>query len=74
VAPEATDGGPIALVADGDRVVLDVPARRLDLLVDEGELATRRHAWRPLAPRYNSGVLAKYARLVGSAATGATCG
>ncbi len=74
VAPEATDGGPIALVRDGDRIVLDVPARRLDLLVDDAELASRRTGWAPLAPRYTSGVLAKYARLVGSAATGATCG
>ncbi|MDQ6875109.1 MAG: dihydroxy-acid dehydratase [Actinomycetota bacterium] len=74
VAPEATEGGPISLVADGDRIVLDVPARRLDLLVDPVELAGRRQTWRPLAPLYTSGVLAKYAKLVGSAATGATCG
>ena len=74
VAPEASAGGPIALVADGDRIVLDVPARRLDVLVDEAELARRRETWQPLPPRYTSGVLAKYAKLVGSAATGATCG
>jgi len=74
VAPEATDGGPIGLVRDGDRVVLDVPARRLDLLVDNADLEARRRDWEPLPPRYTSGVLAKYARLVGSAATGATCG
>ena len=71
VAPEAADGGPIALVADGDRVVLDVPNRRLDLLVDDAELDRRRAAWRPLPPRYERGALAKYARLVSSAATGA---
>jgi dihydroxy-acid dehydratase len=74
IAPEATDGGPIALARDGDRIALDVPERRLDLLVEPAELAARQAAWEPLPPRYTSGVLAKYARLVGSAATGATCG
>ncbi len=73
VAPEAADGGPIALVADGDRVVLDVPNRRLDLLVAPEELERRRQSWTPMAPRYTSGALAKYARLVGSAARGAVC-
>jgi dihydroxy-acid dehydratase len=74
VAPEAVDGGPIALVADGDRIRLDVSSQTLDLLVDEDELARRRTAWRPLPPRYSRGVLAKYVRLVGSAAQGAVCG
>ena len=74
LAPEAADGGPIALVADGDRILLDVPNRRLDLLVDVDELERRRAGWKPLEPRYTSGVLAKYAKLVGSAATGAVCG
>ncbi|MGB9378846.1 MAG: dihydroxy-acid dehydratase [Mycobacteriales bacterium] len=74
VAPEASDGGPIALVADGDKIVLDVPARRLDVLVEPDELARRRQTWAPPPPRYTTGVLAKYARLVGSAAKGATCG
>ena len=74
VAPEAADGGPIGLVADGDRVRLDVPARRLDLLVDDAELDRRRERFTPLPARYSSGVLAKYARLVGSAAQGAVCG
>ncbi|MDP9239819.1 MAG: dihydroxy-acid dehydratase [Actinomycetota bacterium] len=74
IAPEATDGGPIALARDGDRIALDVPARRLDLLVDPAELAARAATWQPLPPRYTTGVLAKYAKLVGSAATGATCG
>jgi dihydroxy-acid dehydratase len=74
VAPEAAVGGPIAFVADGDRVLLDVPARRLDLLVDDAELSRRRGGWQPLAPRYPTGVLAKYAKLVGSAAEGAVCG
>jgi dihydroxy-acid dehydratase len=75
VAPEAADGGPIALVAEGDRVVLDVPNRRLDLPdVDADELARRRAGWKPLEPRYPTGVLAKYARLVSSAAQGAITG
>ena len=74
VAPEATDGGPIALVQDGDRIRLDVPNRTLDLLVDEDELDRRRADWKPLPPRYETGVLAKYAKLVGSAAQGAVCG
>jgi dihydroxy-acid dehydratase len=73
VAPEATDGGPIALVRDGDRIVLDVPGRRLDLLVDDEELQRRRAEWKPLEPRYTTGALAKYAKLVGSAAQGAVC-
>ena len=74
VAPEAAHQGPIALVADGDRIVLDVPEGRLDLLVGEAELERRRAGWKPLPPRYESGVLAKYAKLVGSAAQGAVCG
>jgi dihydroxy-acid dehydratase len=74
VAPEAADGGPIALVQDGDRVRLDVEHGRLDLLVDEAEMERRRAAWSPAEPQYRTGVLAKYARLVGSASTGAICG
>ena len=74
VAPEAVDGGPIALVADGDRVRIDIPNRTLDLLVDETELAERRRAFTPLPPRYDRGVLAKYVKLVGSASKGAITG
>jgi dihydroxy-acid dehydratase len=74
VAPEAVDGGPIAFVRDGDRIRVDVQARTLDLLVDEAELAQRGEGWEPLPPRYERGVLAKYAKLVGSAAQGAVCG
>jgi len=74
IAPEASDGGPIAFVRDGDRIRVDVAARSLDLLVDEAELAARREGWTPLPPRYTRGVLAKYARLVHSAAEGAVTG
>jgi dihydroxy-acid dehydratase len=72
VAPEATDGGPIAFVRDGDRIRIDIPSRRMDLLVDDAELETRRAGWEPLPPRYTRGVLAKYARTVSSASLGAT--
>jgi dihydroxy-acid dehydratase len=71
VAPEAVDGGPIAFVRDGDRVRISVPDLALDLLVDDAELARRREGWTPNPPRYTSGVLAKYARLVQGAETGA---
>ncbi len=71
VAPEAFVGGPIALVRDGDEVLIDAANRRIDLLVDESELARRREAWTQPAPRYTSGALAKYARTVGSASKGA---
>jgi dihydroxy-acid dehydratase len=74
VAPEAADGGPIALVADGDRIRLDVAGRTLDLLVDEAELERRRSTWSAPSSRYPTGVLGKYARLVQSAAVGAVCG
>jgi dihydroxy-acid dehydratase len=71
VAPEATDGGPIAFVRDGDLIRIDVPSKALDLLVDDAELATRRDGWAPNPPRYTSGVLGKYAKLVQGAETGA---
>jgi dihydroxy-acid dehydratase len=73
VAPEATEAGPIALVRDGDRIVLDMSTRSLDLLVDEAELQRRRAEWAPPPPRHTGGVLGKYAKLVGSAAQGAVC-
>jgi len=73
VAPEASDGGTIAFVQTGDLVRIDIPNRTLDLLVDEAEIAKRQAAWKPLPPRYTSGVLHKYAKLVGSAAKGAVC-
>ncbi len=71
VAPEATDGGPIAFVRNGDLIRIDVPTKSLDLLVDDEELARRRDGWTPNAPRYTSGVLGKYAKLVQGAETGA---
>jgi dihydroxy-acid dehydratase len=74
VAPEGFDGGPIALVQDGDPITLDVASRRIDLEVDDAELERRRSAWKRPAPHYTSGVLAKYARLVGGADQGAVCG
>jgi len=74
VTPEAQEGGPIALVADGDAIAVDVASRRIDLEVDDAELERRRAAWKRPAPHYTSGVLAKYARLVGGADQGAVCG
>jgi dihydroxy-acid dehydratase len=71
VAPEAVAGGPIGLVEDGDRIVLDSVEYTLDLLVDEATLETRRRRWAPPPPRYTTGVLAKYARLVAGAERGA---
>ncbi len=74
IAPEAVDAGPIAFVRDGDLIRVDIAARSLDLLVDESELASRRDGWEPLPPRYTRGVLAKYSKLVHSAAEGAITG
>ena len=71
VAPEAVDGGPIALVADGDRIVIDVTTRRIDLDVGRSELEHRRRDLKHPEPRYATGVLAKYARLVTGAERGA---
>jgi dihydroxy-acid dehydratase len=71
VAPETVDGGPIAFVRDGDRIVIDADAHTIDLLVDADELARRRADWKPLDPRYTSGFLAKYARLAQGAERGA---
>ncbi|TFD90775.1 dihydroxy-acid dehydratase [Cryobacterium serini] len=74
IAPEAVDAGPIAFVRDGDLIRVDIAARTLDLLVAPAELAVRREGWAPLPPRYTRGVLAKYAKLVHSAAEGAITG
>ena len=74
VAPEAVDGGPIAFVHDGDRIRLDMDARTLDVLVSDDDLEQRRGQWQAPAPKHSWGVLAKYAKLVRSAAHGAICG
>jgi dihydroxy-acid dehydratase len=71
VTPEAVDAGPIALVVEGDLISIDLSARTLDLHVDPAELERRRAAFVPLPNRYTRGVLAKYAKLVGSASFGA---
>ncbi|WP_396908555.1 dihydroxy-acid dehydratase, partial [Mycolicibacterium sp.] len=73
VAPEAVDGGPIAFLRDGDRIRLDVGQGTLDVLVDADEFSSRKGDFEPLPPRYTTGVLAKYTKLVGSAAVGAVC-
>ncbi len=74
IAPEAVDAGPIAFVRDGDRIRLDVGKGTLDVLVDADEFDSRKAGFNPPAPKYTTGVLAKYRKLVGSAATGAVCG
>jgi dihydroxy-acid dehydratase len=74
IAPEAVDGGPIAFVQDGDRIRLDVARGTLDVLVDPAEFEARKAGFEPLPSRYTTGVLAKYVKLVGSAAGGAVCG
>jgi dihydroxy-acid dehydratase len=74
VAPEAAAGGPLALVADGDAIVIDIPARRLDLGVDAAVLEHRRRDWHPRPPMAGNGFLAKYSRLVGCASQGALVG
>jgi dihydroxy-acid dehydratase len=74
IAPEAVDGGPVALVRDGDLIRVDIAARTLDLLVEDSELEARRIGWAALPPRYTRGVLAKYAKLVHSASEGAITG
>ncbi len=71
MAPEAFEGGPIALLEDGDRITIDAERRRIDVALSDAELASRRAAWRPPAPYAERGLLAKYARLVGSASSGA---
>ncbi|MBM3659157.1 MAG: dihydroxy-acid dehydratase [Actinobacteria bacterium] len=71
VAPEAVDGGPIAFVQEGDRIIIDAEAHTIDLLVDDAELERRKVGWQPLPPRYTSGFLAKYAKLAQGAEVGA---
>ncbi len=71
VAPEAMDGGPIGMLREGDIITLDIPNRRLDARITEEEMTDRRAAWVPMEPKYTTGVLAKYAKLVSSASEGA---
>ena len=73
VSPEAVDGGPIAFVKTGDKIRIDTINRTLDLLVDQSEINERKKSFKPLAHKYDRGVLAKYSKLVGSAAKGAVC-
>ncbi|MSO25217.1 MAG: dihydroxy-acid dehydratase, partial [Candidatus Planktophila sp.] len=73
VAPEASDGGPIAFIREGDRIRINTVNRTLDLLVEESELEKRRVGFVPIPHKYTRGVLAKYAKLVGSASKGAVC-
>jgi dihydroxy-acid dehydratase len=74
IAPEAAEGGPIAFVRDGDTLVLDTDKRELSMQVSEDELKKRKAQWKAPKPRYTTGVMAKYARLVSSASTGAVTG
>ncbi|WP_109559042.1 dihydroxy-acid dehydratase [Mycolicibacter minnesotensis] len=74
IAPEAVDGGPVAFLRDGDKIRLDVANATLDVVADPDEFAARAEGFTPPPPRYTTGVLAKYRKLVGSAATGAVCG
>jgi len=73
ISPEAAEGGPIALVQEGDRIKIDIPGKTLTLLVEEAELARRREAWRPPAPRIKHGYAARYSRMVSSGSQGAVC-
>ncbi|TDJ15211.1 MAG: dihydroxy-acid dehydratase [Gammaproteobacteria bacterium] len=73
VAPEAAKGGPIAALQEGDEIIFDVKERRIDVQLSESEIASRLESWEPPEPRYTRGVMAKYAKLVSSAAQGAIC-
>jgi dihydroxy-acid dehydratase len=73
ISPEAAEGGPIALVEDGDLIKLDIPNRNLELLVEEEELARRKAAWKAPEAKIKTGWLARYAKVVTSANTGAVC-
>jgi dihydroxy-acid dehydratase len=73
-APEASRGGPLSILRDGDPIVIDVENRRLDVGISDEEIGNRAKSWKAPAPRYATGVLAKYAKLVSSASTGAVTG
>ena len=71
ISPEAMDGGPIGLIKDGDEILIDIPGRKLELLVSDEELAKRKAEWVQPAPKVTTGYLSRYAKLVTSANTGA---
>jgi dihydroxy-acid dehydratase len=71
ISPEAAEGGPIALIHEGDRIRIDIPGKRIDLLVSDAELAQRKAAWQAPQPKITKGYLSRYARMVKSASTGA---
>jgi dihydroxy-acid dehydratase len=71
VSPEAAEGGPIALLEEGDRIAIDIPARSISVRLSDAELTRRRAAWKPLPPKVTTGYLARYAQQVSSASTGA---
>ena len=73
ISPEAAEGGPIALVKEGDRIKIDIPAKTLTLLVDDAELARRRQTWQPPEPKIKQGYLSRYSRMVSSGSQGAVC-
>jgi len=73
ISPEAAEGGPIALIQEGDRIKIDIPAKTLTLLVEDAELARRKASWRPPEPKIKSGYLARYSRMVSSGSQGAVC-
>jgi dihydroxy-acid dehydratase len=71
ISPEAAEGGPIGLVQEGDIIAIDIPAKKIELRVNETELEKRRQEWQPPAPNITSGYVARYAKLVTSGSTGA---
>lgn len=71
ISPEAAEGGPIALIENGDQILIDIPNKKLELLVDEAVLTKRREAWKPRPPRIKTGYLSRYARMVSSGSQGA---
>jgi dihydroxy-acid dehydratase len=71
ISPEAAVGGPIALIEEGDEILIDIPNKKLDLLVDDATLANRRKQWKPREPRIKTGYMARYAHLVTSGSRGA---
>lgn len=73
ISPEAAEGGPIALVQEGDRIKIDIPGKTITLLVDDAELARRKAAWQPPAPKIKHGYAARYSRMVSSGSKGAVC-